>query len=255
MRTKSDPGALQPSATRRSGCFSRPGCAPESQPGDLPAATKPGDSSWRSLLSVRRRLAAAGGLSLCLFATGFGAAQAASLSLQVRDGGGNPVEDAVVYLMSKHASRLPLKTPTLRIDQIDKTFVPLVSVAQTGTRVSFPNRDNIRHHVYSFSSAKKFEIKLYADTPSRPVVFDRAGVVVMGCNIHDTMIAHLLVVDTPYFGKSDRAGNLRIDDVPPGDYSLIAWDYLRPDRNALTMPLGLKGDTRRTLTLRGPGGD
>ena len=159
------------------------------------------------------------------------------------------MEDAVVYLMSNQSHRMPVKNATLRIDQVDKTFVPLVSVAQTGTRVSFPNKDNIRHHVYSFSSAKKFEIKLYADTPSQPVLFDKPGVVVMGCNIHDNMVAHLLLVDTPFYAKSDRQGNARIDDLPPGDYSLIAWYYMRPDKDAAVIPISLKTDTSRTITI------
>lgn len=180
---------------------------------------------------------------------GIPSAHAVSLTLQVRDARGAAVEDAVVYLMSNQSHRMPVKNATLRIDQVDKTFVPLVSVAQTGTRVSFPNKDNIRHHVYSFSSAKKFEIKLYADTPSQPVLFDKPGVVVMGCNIHDNMVAHLLLVDTPFYAKSDRQGNARIDDLPPGDYSLIAWYYMRPDKDAAVIPISLKTDTSRTITI------
>lgn len=180
---------------------------------------------------------------------GIPSAHAVSLTLQVRDARGAAVEDAVVYLMSNQTHRMPVKNATLRIDQVDKTFVPLVSVAQTGTRVSFPNKDNIRHHVYSFSSAKKFEIKLYADTPSQPVLFDKPGVVVMGCNIHDNMVAHLLLVDTPFYAKSDRQGNARIDDLPPGDYSLIAWYYMRPDKDATVIPISLKTDTSRTITI------
>ncbi|OYY61027.1 MAG: hypothetical protein B7Y50_05510 [Hydrogenophilales bacterium 28-61-11] len=176
-------------------------------------------------------------------------AHAVTLTLQIRDTRGAAVEDAVVYLMSNQSHRMPVKNTTLRIDQVDKTFVPLVSVAQTGTRVSFPNKDNIRHHVYSFSSAKKFEIKLYADTPSQPVLFDKPGVVVMGCNIHDNMVAHLLLVDTPFFAQSDRQGNARIDGLPPGDYSLIAWYYMRPDKDAGEIPLSLKTDTSRTITI------
>ncbi|OZA12475.1 MAG: hypothetical protein B7X94_03825, partial [Hydrogenophilales bacterium 17-62-8] len=178
--------------------------------------------------------------ALCLSAlAGIPSAHAVSLTLQVRDARGAAVEDAVVYLMSNQTHRMPVKNATLRIDQVDKAFVPLVSVAQTGTRVSFPNKDNIRHHVYSFSSAKKFEIKLYADTPSQPVLFDKPGVVVMGCNIHDNMVAHLLLVDTPFYAKSDRQGNARIDDLPPGDYSLIAWYYMRPDKDAAVIPISL----------------
>lgn len=177
-------------------------------------------------------------------------AHADSLSLTLRDTRGNPVEDAVVYLMSATTHRIPVRAPRYNIDQIDKTFVPLVSVVQAGTQVNFPNKDNIRHHVYSFSRPKRFEIKLYADTPAQPILFDKPGYVVMGCNIHDEMVAHLLVVETPYFAQSDRHGRAVLDNVPPGKYALIAWYYMRPDKDALTLPIEIKGNSSRTLTIK-----
>lgn len=188
--------------------------------------------------------------SVLLAAAGWDCAHAANLALQVKSPAGVAVEDAVVYLLPARASGLALQSPLARIDQIDKEFVPLVSVVQTGTRVSFPNRDNIRHHVYSFSAAKKFEIKLYADTPSTPILFDKAGYVAMGCNIHDNMIAHLLVVDTPYFAKADAHGMARIAGVPPGDYTLVAWHYMRPDKDARVMPLSLTADMTQTISIK-----
>lgn len=177
-------------------------------------------------------------------------AQAATLTLQIKSASGVPVEDAVVYLISNQTLRLPIREPNARIDQVDRMFVPPVSVVQTGTRITFPNNDNIRHHVYSFSKAKKFEIKLYADTPAKPVLFDQPGYVVMGCNIHDNMIAHMLVVDTPYFAISDARGVAQIVDVPPGEYSLIAWYYMRPDLDAAVTPLKLKADQTQTLVIK-----
>ncbi len=177
-------------------------------------------------------------------------AQAATLTLQIKSAAGVAVEDAVVYLMSPLTPRLPIRAPNGQIDQINKVFVPPVSVVQTGTRITFPNKDNIRHQVYSFSKAKKFEIKLYADTPAKPVLFDQPGYVAMGCNIHDNMIAHLLVVDTPYFALSDKRGVAQFVDVPPGDYSLIAWYYMRPDLDAAVTPLSLKTDQAQTLVIK-----
>lgn len=182
-------------------------------------------------------------------------AQAATLTLNLRDERGNPAEDTVVYLMSEKTPGMPLKQPQTQIDQINKTFVPLVSVVQRGTRIQFPNKDNIRHHVYSFSKAKKFEIKLYADTPAKPILFDQPGYVAMGCNIHDTMIAHLLVVESPYFAVADRTGRAVINDVPPGNYSLIAWHYMRPDKDALVMPVKIGADASLTATVRTRSGD
>ena len=182
-------------------------------------------------------------------------AQAATLTLNLRDERGNPAEDTVVYLMSEKTPGMPLKQPQTQIDQINKTFVPLVSVVQRGTRIQFPNKDNIRHHVYSFSKAKKFEIKLYADTPAKPILFDQPGYVAMGCNIHDNMIAHLLVVETPYFAVADRTGRAVVSYVPPGNYSLIAWHYMRPDKDALVMPVKIGADASLTATVRTRGGD
>ncbi|MGH8170113.1 MAG: methylamine utilization protein [Steroidobacteraceae bacterium] len=101
--------------------------------------------------------------------------------------------------------------------------MPRVSVVQVGTAIDFPNSDNIRHSVYSFSPAKTFELKLYAGRAAPPVTFDKTGIVVLGCEIHDTMVAWLLVVSTPYYGKSDSRGIVTLHDLRAGDYELRAW--------------------------------
>lgn len=154
-------------------------------------------------------------------------AWAAPLRVAVVDQAGAPVADAVVYAMPiDEQVKVPAKRPQAVIDQIKRRFVPLVSVVQTGTAVSFPNRDNIEHDVYSFSPAKRFELHLYHGVPAKPVVFDQPGLVVMGCNIHDQMIAYLLVVDTPWFAKTDAHGQASIDNVRDGDaYRLTVWHY------------------------------
>jgi hypothetical protein len=92
-----------------------------------------------------------------------------------------------------------------------------------GSAVSFPNKDTVRHHVYSFSPAKVFDLKLYAGTPTTQVVFGAPGVVVLGCNIHDKMAAWLLVVDTPYYAKTDTSGSATLTAVPGGNYTLRVW--------------------------------
>jgi plastocyanin len=153
------------------------------------------------------------------------AAGAASLNVNVKDDKGNPVADAVVYAMPKvKAASTPVKHEAA-VEQKDKTFIPLVTVVQVGTPVSFPNHDVVRHHVYSFSPAKVFEIKLYVGTPVAPIVFDKPGEVVLGCNIHDHMLAYIYVVDTPFFAKTDASGAASIDGVPAGDYELQLWHY------------------------------
>lgn len=162
--------------------------------------------------------------------------QAASVEVTVRDARGAAVEDAVAWAMPKGAGAAGGKR-TAAVQQIDKTFVPYVTVIQAGTPVSFPNRDEIRHHVYSFSPAKIFEIKLYAGTPAAPVLFDKPGEVVLGCNIHDHMVGYIYVVDTPHFAKSGKDGRARIDDVPAGDYDLLAW---HPQQSARAEPQPMK---------------
>jgi len=160
-----------------------------------------------------------------LLAAGAGSAHAAALEVTVRDGSGKGLTDAVVAVHPV-VQQAPAGAPRRReavIEQVDRDFVPYVSVVQVGTTVSFPNKDRIRHHVYSFSPAKTFEIKLYNDVPVSPVVFDKPGVVVLGCNVHDWMQAHVLVVATPHFGRTGPRGAARIDAVAPGEYEVQVW--------------------------------
>jgi plastocyanin len=167
-------------------------------------------------------------------------ASAASVDALVSDASGAPLDNAVVWAMPKGAVPARPKREGA-IEQIGKQFVPLVTVVQAGTQVRFPNRDEIRHHVYSFSPAKAFEIKLYAGTPAEPVLFDKPGEVVLGCNIHDHMIAYLYVVDTPFFAKAGKDGRARLEGLPAGEYELHAWHYAqaaRPDAK----PLRLRAD-------------
>ncbi len=151
-----------------------------------------------------------------------GPAQAAALTVSATDAAGKPLADAVVAVMVKGLRALAAPGTTAQIAQQERQFLPMLQVVQTGTGVQFPNFDTVRHHVYSFSPVKKFELKLYVGTPAAPVVFDQPGVAVLGCNIHDRMQAHVVVVDTPHFGKTNASGQLVLD-VPPGEHTLRAW--------------------------------
>lgn len=137
--------------------------------------------------------------------------------------------------------------------QQGKAFVPDVLVVTRGTSVHFPNRDTVRHHVYSFSPIKKFELKLYAGTPANPVVFDKSGVAVLGCNIHDHMVGWVLVVDTPYFATTPTMGGVKLDNVPPGNYTLRTWHArLTVGTEAQGMPLRVtESGASTTVTLTG----
>lgn len=161
-------------------------------------------------------------------------ARAASLSVEVTDAAGRPLADAAVYAALEGSRTQVGRKPRrpVAIEQADLEFSPRVTVVQTGTAVSFPNRDSVRHHVYSFSPAKTFEIKLYAGTPAQPVVFDKAGEVVLGCNIHDEMRAFVYVVDTPYFARTDASGRARLEDLPAGAYAVGVWHPEQAGRQA-----------------------
>ena len=167
-------------------------------------------------------------------------ARPASVEVILKDAKGAAIEDAVVWAVSK-AGPLPLRRREVAVGQKDKTFIPFVTVVQAGQPVQFPNHDPIRHHVYSFSAAKPFEIKLYAGTPVAPIVFDKTGDVVLGCNIHDHMLAYVFVVDTPYFAKSGKEGRARLEGLPAGDYDLHAWHYAQ-EQAAAAQPVRLRAD-------------
>lgn len=165
-------------------------------------------------------------MRLALLAAAWGAAaaaQAGAVDVNVVDAAGKPLPDAVVFLESPAAKAAAKPMSGVEIAQVGKTFLPMVSVVTVGTAVSFPNRDTVRHHVYSFSPIKRFEIKLYVGTPASPVVFDQPGIALLGCNIHDNMIAWVLAVETPWHGRTDAQGRLRWASVPPGSYQLRTW--------------------------------
>lgn len=148
---------------------------------------------------------------------------AAPLEVRVQDGAGKPLPGAVVFLESPEARAASKPAQGIEIAQVGRQFVPPVTVVPVGSAVSFPNRDTVRHHVYSFSPVKKFEIKLYVGTPESPVVFDQPGIAVLGCNIHDRMVAWVVVVDTPYAGQAGADGRFTLAHLPAGSYRLRAW--------------------------------
>jgi plastocyanin len=152
----------------------------------------------------------------------------AAVDVRVLDVSGKPLPDAVVFLESREARAAVKPVAQVDVAQVNKQFEPQVTVVPVGTAVNFPNRDTVRHHVYSFSPVKKFEIKLYVGTPAAPVVFDQPGVAVLGCNIHDQMAAWVLAVATPWFGKAGADGWVRLPQVPAGSYRLRTWHASLP---------------------------
>jgi plastocyanin len=195
-------------------------------------------------------------VGLALLGIRLAVALAATTSVEavVHDDRGAPMANAVVSLTPTAPAPMP-RGPVAVMDQHNKEFVPHVLAVGVGTPVSFPNRDNIRHHVYSFSSAKKFELPLYIGTPAAPVVFDKPGAVVLGCNIHDWMVGYVYVVPTPYFAKTGEDGQARVTDVPPGAYEVRAWHPRMkgdPERGGkpLTLAAGDAGRVAFVLALK-----
>lgn len=156
--------------------------------------------------------------------------RAAELDVIVIDGRGRPLADAVVSVQVGPPSAAPPGT-LASIDQRDRRFAPDIIAVQTGTAVEFPNSDDVRHHVYSFSRPNDFQIKLYHGVPGETVRFEHAGIVTLGCNIHDGMVGHIAVVDTPFLAVTGEDGHARLD-VPAGDHPLTAW---HPDAESLEM--------------------
>ena len=174
-------------------------------------------------------------------------AAAATLTVDVRDTRGTAVADAVVYAVPE-GRELPLAKRTAVMDQKNRAFIPHVLAVQTGTAVTFPNSDDIRHQVYSFSSAKPFQLPLYAGTPANPVVFEKPGVVSLGCNIHDRMSAYIVIVDTPYFATTGKKGRVELPPVTAGKYSLRVW-YPEMSAEPPPVPLTLAASDRKVLSI------
>lgn len=180
-------------------------------------------------------------------------AQAERLQLVVQDEAGTPLADAV--LMAPGPAPTPLATPAI-MDQINKAFVPHVLVVEQGRSVHFPNSDDIRHHVYSFSKPKPFEIKLYSGSQQSPILFDKPGVVALGCNIHDSMAGYIVVSDTQHVAQTDASGKAVIE-VTDRNAPLRVWHplLLKGNQAAVEMPLpaaASNGVTTVTLSVLAP---
>lgn len=165
-------------------------------------------------------------LSLLCFAVG--ATHAVEIRVEVQSATGEPLENAVVFLKSERLNNQLKPLSKIEMAQMHRAFVPGVLVITRGTAVDFPNRDTVRHHVYSFSPAKTFELKLYIDKPEQPVIFDQAGVVELGCNIHDNMLAWILVSETPVYAHTNKQGEAIFRDQMPENYEIDVWHASLP---------------------------
>lgn len=205
----------------------------------LPLRGKAGIEGWRGSRSAVRPLTLSlsreergnlGRFPTCLLlglvvtSLFIAAASAAEITGRVVGQHGEGIAQAVVFVQALPAGvALPSSARSAAMDQTHKEFVPALLPIAVGTEVRFPNRDQIHHHVYSFSRTKSFELPLYKGEEAPPVLFDKAGVVKVGCNIHDWMSGIILVLPTPYYAQTDEAGRFILRDVPPGTYALACW--------------------------------
>jgi plastocyanin len=168
-------------------------------------------------------------------------AWAGTVAVRVVDANGAPVAQAVASLEPVHApvpSVAPAGSLHAVMDQKGLRFVPQVLPVRVGTLVKFPDSDQVHHDVYSFSRAKRFQLQLYSGSHAPPVRFNKPGVVVLGCNIHDWMLGFIVVLDTPYFGKTGGNGQVFLSRVPPGSYVLHLWHpRLKGTKKVLAKPV------------------
>ena len=180
---------------------------------------------------------------------------AAPLSVRVVDTAGHPVRDAVVtFYPAGRAARAPHGGGRFTVSQKNIQFHPFLSIVPVGADVSFPNLDPTKHHVYSFSPAKRFELKLFAKDQSRTVRFDKAGVVALGCNIHDQMSAFVVVTDSVWTARTNPQGVAVFADAPNAPGRLTAWHpYLRAPGGTVQQNVGAaQRSASFSIRLRAP---
>ena len=186
------------------------------------------------------------------------AARATDLDVTVRGRNGAPVADAVVTVQTAEHKPAPARfAQPLAVSQHNLQFEPFVLVVPLGADVRFPNQDDVRHQVYSFSPAKTFELKLYGKDQTRTVHFDKPGVVSLGCNIHDQMTAYVMVVDTAYAAKTDASGHAVVHGLPAGAAAVQVWHpYMKAPDNvqAFDVVMPATGSVTHSVTaaLRTP---
>jgi len=178
---------------------------------------------------------------------------AGPLGIVVLQRDGQPLSGAVVTA-EPESLRLPAATPLHAIvDQIDLAFVPDIIVIPVGSAVSFPNSDAVSHQVYSFSNTRRFQLPLYRGKPYPPVVFDQPGLVTLGCNIHDNMLAYVMVTAAPFFGRTDANGAWSAANVPNATYRIHVWHpRLNEPDNTLEQVAEVSGAEGAQVTLQIP---
>lgn len=198
--------------------------------------------------SIIKALSGATLLSALTLLSGFAMFQVHATTISVLQDNGEPAVGVVVIV--ENASTSGIAGTADEMGQRDRQFDPNILVVQKGATVTFPNYDNIKHHIYSFSSVKIFEQELYKGTESTPVVFEKTGVVELGCNVHDWMLGYIYIADTPYFGTANESGDVTIAGLSDGEYQVTVW-HPRIDNadNRVTQTLALTASGSEQISL------
>jgi len=206
------------------------------------------------------------GVLMSLWTTG--SASSGTIKGTVKVKGLPSPENVVVYIEKVGENRFDPPEEAAVLDQRNLTFIPHVMPILVGTRVDFPNNDNVRHNVFSPSKAKRFDLGTYSPGTTKSAVFDRPGVVVLLCNIHAEMSAYILVLKNPYFAVTDKKGGFRIPDrkamkaakleyleLPPGKYLLRTWhEKLKSASKEVVVPEKGEVEVNFILTRGKPAG-
>jgi plastocyanin len=176
-------------------------------------------------------------------------ALAATIVVAVQTSDGRPLAGAVLTIHSLTGNAPPGVPVNAVMDQVNRAFVPDLLVIPAGSTVEFPNSDSVSHQIYSFSAVRKFQLPLYRGKPYPPVHFDQVGLVTLGCNIHDSMLAYVLVTDASYFGRTDATGSWSVD-VARGTYRVTVWHPRMQEGSELEREMMIADGDRAALTLR-----
>jgi plastocyanin len=190
-------------------------------------------------------------LAISIISTTF-FAQSEQITVNVSTKLNMKISNVVVYLTPKNPTKGNFFSEIAIMDQVNTQFSPHILAVQKDTQVRFPNSDSVKHHVYSFSQAKTFELQLYKKLHADPLLFSKLGSVELGCNIHDWMLGYIFVVNTPYFGKTDIEGNISLE-LPYGEYQLNVWHPRIQDKlSSLTRQLNVPGESDLKVILKSP---
>lgn len=174
---------------------------------------------------------------------------AATIVIAVQTADGRPMPGAVITIHGQSAPSRPAVPVQAVMDQIDRAFQPDLLVVPVGSTIEFPNSDSVSHQIYSFSPARRFQLPLYRGKPYPPVHFDQVGVVTLGCNIHDSMLAYVVVTDAPFFGRTDSSGSWSAE-VPRGTYRVTVWHPRMHEDTETEREIMIGEGDRAALTLR-----